>query len=204
MIGPKEKKERALGTRLNLKAERSASPKSAVSRKPYHPGMHGQKRRRQPSDFGLQLKEKQKFKLSYGLKEKQLREIFDQAIKAGGVTRDKVFEILESRLDNVVYRLGLVGSRIIAHQAVRHGHIAVNGHRVNYPSFKVKKGDKISLVESSKEIGLFRNLSEKLKKYNPPTWLSLDLDQKVGEVISLPHDIDLPFDANLVVEFYSR
>ena len=204
MRGPKEKIERALGVRLGLKAERSDTPKSAVVRKPYPPGAHGNSRRRSASDYGLQLKEKQKFKVSYGLKEHQLEKIFHRGITSSRVTRDKIFELLESRLDNIVFRGGLTRSRSIARQAVIHGHISINGRKVTYPSYELKVGDTVSISASSRDLALFRHLPQTLKKYEPPVWLLLDSAKTEVKVIAHPSDIDLPFDVNLVVEYYSK
>lgn len=204
MRGPKEKIERALGERLGLKAERSGSPKSAVIRKPYPPGAHGSSRRRPSSDFGLQLKEKQKFRVAYGLKEHQLKKIFHRGITSGRVTRNRIFELLESRLDNIVFRGGLARSRSIAHQAVIHGHICINGRKVTYPSYELKVGDTVSVYPASRDLGLFRHLAETMKKYEPPVWLLLDKDKNEIKLIALPSDIDVPFDVNLVVEYYSK
>ena len=205
MRGPKEKIERSLGERLGLKAERSLGPKSAMVKRPYKPGQHGpSKRRNNISDFGLQLKEKQKFKVIYGIKEKQLREVFDKAIQSKDVTRDKVFEILERRLDNVAFRLGLAGSRNIARQMVLHGHLSVNGKKVTYPAFEVKVNDIISITGSSRELSRFADLKEKLTKHDTPLWLLLDSEKLEGKVVSLPKEVDVPFDVNLVVEYYSK
>ncbi|PIR04829.1 MAG: 30S ribosomal protein S4 [Candidatus Liptonbacteria bacterium CG11_big_fil_rev_8_21_14_0_20_35_14] len=205
MRGPKEKIERALGERLGLKAERSLSPKSAMVKRPYKPGQHGNsKKRSNISDFGLQLKEKQKFKVIYGLKEKQLKEIFAKAIKSKEVTRDKVFEILERRLDNAVFRLGLAGSRNISRQMVLHGHVSVNTKKVTYPAFEVSVNDIISISSNSRELTRFANLKEKLKKQNSPFWLLLDSEKLEGKIVSLPKEVDVPFDVNLVVEYYSK
>lgn len=205
--GPKEKKERALGVNLGLKASRSGSPKSALVRKPYRPGVHGvdsKRRRSTSSDFGTQLKEKQKFKINYGLKERQLETLFRKGISAGGDTRDRIFELLESRLDNVVFRLGLAPSRTVARQLVLHGHINVNNHKVDYPGFQLKTGDTVSVNPNSRDLGQFKNLAEFLKRYETPSWLLLDKDSFSGKIISAPTDIDVPFDVNLVVEFYSK
>ncbi len=204
MRGPKEKIERALGERLGLKAERSGTPKSATVRKPYPPGVHGNSRRRAVSDFGLQLKEKQKFKVSYGLKEHQLEKIFRRGIASGRITSDKIFELLEDRLDNIVFRGGLTRSRSIARQAVVHGHICVNGRKVTYPSCELKVGDTVSISPSSRDLGLFRPLAEILKKYEPPAWLLLDREKAEVKIIAPVSNVELPFDVNLVVEYYSK
>lgn len=206
MIGPKEKKERALGERLGLKGERCASPKCAFIRKPYRPGVHGPSRKRQKSlsEFGLQLKEKQKFKVSYGIDERNLRQIFFRVLKAKGPSANKLIEFLERRLDNAVFRLGLASSRGSARQLIVHGHIAVNKKRVRSPGFLVKTGDVIALAAGSELLTALTKRKEILKKYETPVWLSLDKDRIEGTVLSSPQDIDIPFEANLVVESFSK
>lgn len=205
MIGPKEKKERALGERLGLKGERCASPKCAAVRKPYRPGVHGPRgRQRALSEFGLQLKEKQKFKVSYGIDERNLRQIFLKALKAKGPSAMKLVEFLERRLDNAVFRLGLASSRGSARQLIVHGHIAVNGKRVRSPGFLVKIGDAIALAPGSETLDVLAKRKEILKKYEPPPWLSLDREKLEGRVLSRPEDVTLPFEAKLVVESFSK
>lgn len=205
MIGPKEKKERALGVRLHLKGERCQSPKCAAVRKPYRPGMHGQsRRRRSASEFGLQLKEKQKFKLSYGLNERNLKQIFLKAEKAKGSAAEKIIELLERRLDNVVFRLGFASSRGEARQLVSHGFILVNKKKVSSPGFCVKTGDVISLKPESKNKAKFAKLADSLKKYEPPSWLGLDKEKLEGRVLSPPEGLASPFEVNLLVESFSK
>ncbi len=205
MIGPKEKKERALGERLYLKGERCASPKCAAVRKPYKPGVHGPRgRRKNLSEFGLQLKEKQKFKVSYGIDERNLKQIFLGALRAKGPSGAKLVEFLERRLDNAVFRLGLAPSRGAARQIIVHGHIAVNKKRVRSPGFFVKTGDVITLAPGSELIDVFMKRKEVLKKYDPPSWLSLDKEKLEGRVLSAPEDINIPFEPNLVVESFSK
>jgi len=205
MRGPKEKKERALGERLGLKAERCLSPKCAMVRKPYKPGVHGQsKRPRNLSEFGIQLKEKQKIKITYDIKESQLRDIFKKATKAKKVTGTKVFELLESRLDNVVFRSSLALSRTIARQVIIHGHILVNGRKVISPGFEVSPGNLVSVKESSKEKGVFKRIAEISKKIDTPTWIVLDKDKFEAKIAALPSESDIPFDVNMVVDYYSK
>lgn len=205
MIGPKEKKERSLGERLNLKGERCASPKCAMVRKPYRPGMHGPKRHRKtPSEFGLQLKEKQKFKVSYGLNERNLKRVFFGALKARGSSAAKIVEFLERRLDSAVFRLGFASSRGSARQLIFHGHILVNQRRVRSPGFVVKIGDIISLRSGPKAAAIVARRKDVLKKYEPPEWLYLDKDKFEGRVLSLPQNTAVPFEANLLVESFSK
>lgn len=203
MFNTKEKKERALGVKLFLKAHRCNSPKCALMRKSYRPGLHG-KARHSVSEFGQQLNEKQKIKMSYGLRESQMQKIFSAAAKNPGVTGNMILQLLERRLDNAVFRLGLAPSRSVARQLVGHGHILVNGKKVSAPSYSVKAKDQISIRAQSKENSTFKELPETLKKYEEPSWLRLDKEKKTGEVLSLPKDFEVPFDVNMVVDYYSK
>ncbi|MEK7482088.1 MAG: 30S ribosomal protein S4 [Patescibacteria group bacterium] len=203
LLRAKEKKERALGIKLQLKAERCAGPKCAMTRRPYRPGMHGGKRKRSVSEYGQQLIEKQKVKIIYGLREAQLRRLFKGNLKTGSIGRN-IMTILERRLDNVVFRLGLAPSRIVARQYVNHGHFTVNGKKVTVPSFLAKTNDIISIKPSSKELLIFKNLPNTIKNYNPPEWLEIDKDKLEGKIKSLPQGAEMPFDINLVVDYYSR
>jgi len=202
MIGPKEKRERAVGERLNLKGERCATPKCAMVRKPYRPGVHGQQRhRRALSEFGLQLKEKQKFKLSYGLDERNLRQIFVKAVKAKGSSAAKMVEFLERRLDNVIFRLGFASSRGSARQLIVHGHVSVNNRRVRSPGYAVKTGD---IITTEGDIDVLKKRKEILRKYEPPAWLHLDKEKLEGRVLSPPQNETPPFEINLVIEAFSK
>lgn len=200
----KEKKERSLGVHLHMKAERCNSPKCVMVRRPYGPGAHGKKRKRAPSEFGSQLKEKQKLKWSYGLKENQIQNIFREADRSPMSTGEKMVELLERRLDNVVYRLGLALSRGVARGIVKDGHIMVNGRKVTVPSFEVRVGDKMSIRPESKARGVFKKLDEYLVKYETPTWLQLDKTAREGKMVALPHDTTVPFDIDLVIEYLSK
>ncbi|MBI3588981.1 MAG: 30S ribosomal protein S4 [Candidatus Liptonbacteria bacterium] len=206
MIKVKEKKERALGERLQLKGERCNSPKCAAVRKPYRPGIHGPKKRlKTVSEFGRQLAEKQKFKITYRLKEKNLRRLFGEADKKAGSTADKLLELMERRLDNVVYHLGLAGSsRGLARQLILHGHFLVNQKRVRSPGFQVKTNDLIAFREESKKLKNLSDLRNNLKKYEPPSWLFLDKEKLEGRVLSLPENQSSPFEINLLVESFSK
>lgn len=203
LLKAKEKKERALGIKLQLKAERCAGPKCAMTRRPYRPGMHGGKRKRSVSEYGQQLIEKQKVKIIYGLREAQLRRLFKGNLKTGSIGRN-IMTILERRLDNVIFRLGLAPSRIVARQYVNHGHFIVNGKKVTVPSFLAKTNDIVSIKPNSKELLIFKNLPNTIKNYNPPEWLEVDKDKLEGKIKSLPQDAEMPFDINLVVDYYSR
>lgn len=173
-------------------------------RKPYRPGVHGHKRQRPISEYGRQVKEKQKFKVSYGLNERALRRIFEEAHKKKGSTDVKLIELLERRLDNVVFRLGLAASRAASHQLIIHGHVLINQKRVRSPGFFVNVGDKISIREASKSKAMLKDLSEKLKKYEAPEWLRLDKAKLEGEMTALPQNVSSPFDVSLLVDAFSR
>ncbi len=205
MIGPKERKERSLGEHLHLKGERCQGPKCAMVRKPYRPGMHGQKRKQKTlSDFGLQLREKRKFKVSYGIDESTLRRLFDRAHAKSGGTGTHLVELLERRLDNVVFRLGFAPSRNAARQLVSHGHIMVNKKRVRAPGYEVRPEDVIGVRNESLSRAQFTQRKEKLAVYEPPPWLHLDRDAWEGKVLSPPVDVDIPFEVNILVESFSK
>lgn len=197
-----EKKERSLGVKLSIKGDRCSSPKCALTRKPYRPGQHGKKRRK-VSEYGVQLKEKQKMRFSYGLTEKQLERVFHEATKKSEVTADEVMKTLESRLDNIIFRAGLAPSRPSARQLVSHGHFIVNGRKVTIPSIQLKIGDKIATKERSKKITGFIDLQDKLKNYEVPSWLKLNKETFEIEVAGKPVDIPQLFDINIVVDYYS-
>jgi len=205
MRGPKEKKERALGVRLGLKGERAMSPKSAMVRKPYRPGVHGPSSRpRALSEFGLQIREKNKFKISYGVNERNLKRIFEMAQVAKGATGAKMLEFLESRLDSVIFHLGFVPSRGAARQLVNHGHIAVNKKKVTSPGYQLKKGDIISVRPGSMTTSVLAKRKEVLEKYEAPSWLRMDAVKLEGEILSMPSDLNPPFEINLLVESFSK
>ena len=199
-----EKKERSLGTKLSIRGDRANSPKSALTRKPYKPGQHG-KRFSKLSEFGTQLQEKQKIKFSYGVSDKQLKKIFQSAAGRKGTSAiDAITSVLERRLDNVVMRLGFAPSRSVARQMISHGHFLVNSRKVNTPSYTVKEGDIISIKPASVGLRIFEDLKDSLKKYEAPSWLSVDAESLKGEVKSAPKDVDFPFNINLVVDYYSK
>ncbi len=201
----KEKQERALGMKLFLKGERCNSPKCAMVRKPNRPGIHGNKRRRRNvSEYGAQLLEKQRMRVGYGLQEAQMAKIVQKAFKKPGAVSETIVSYLERQFSNVVFRLGLASSRIVARQLISHGHIWVNGKKITSSFYFVKKGDVISIKPSSQNLLIFKDLPVKLKKYEPPQWLFLDKEKLEGKVLSLPGDVELPFDINLVVDYYSK
>ncbi len=205
-IGPVCKLCRREGMKLLLKGDRCLTPKCAIERRNSPPGPVSQKRPRKSSEFGLQLREKQKAKRIYGVLERQFRRHFDAANRIQGVTGENLLRILEMRLDNVVYRLGFADSRAQARQLVRHGHFDVNGTKTNIPSFIVKQADKIVLRDKSRELDYFKAVSQSLGKHSTASWLSLDARSMEGNVISQPTkaDIDLTINDQLIVEFYSR
>lgn len=199
------------GMKLYLKGARCESPKCPiVKRQPprnFPPGQHGQRRTRRPSEYGLQLREKQKVRRFYGIMETQFRKHFAEAERRGGVTGDNLLQILESRLDNVVYRLGFADSRRQARQLVRHGHFTVNGRKTNVPSFLVKPADEISVKTESRTREYFKDYNEVLATRQAPDWLRLDVNGMSGRVLSLParDQINVPlFNDALIVEHYSR
>ncbi len=205
MFDTREKKERSLGVKLFLKGERCNSQKCVMIRRPHRPGIHGQaKRRRTASEFGQQLKEKQKIKFSYGLREAQMKRVFFKAAKNPGITGNMILQLLERRLDNVVFRLGFAPSRSVARQLISHGHIVVNGRKVTIPSFSVVIGNKIAIRPQSRGHPVFKNLELNLKKYEPPVWLSLDKERHEGVMVTMPKDLEPSFDVNMVVDYYSK
>ena len=193
------------GMKLYLKGDRCYSDKCAFVSKQYAPGQHGQSRKK-ASEYGIQLREKQKVRRIYGIMEKQFRLYFEKAERQKGVTGENLLRLLESRLDKVIYRLGLASSRIDARQLVRHGHFTVDGRKVNIPSYLVKPGQVISVKEGSRKSPKFEEIEAALAHRTPPQWLEMDKENLVGKVIALPtrEDIDLPINEQLIVELYSR
>jgi len=192
--------------KLFLKGERCLTPKCSVERRTYAPGMHGQRRARKQSEFGLQLREKQKARRIYGVLERQFRKHYTEAERRGGATGANLLQLLETRLDNVVYRMGFADSRPQARQIVRHGHFTVNGRRTDIPSFIVKPGDVIAVREGSRKREYFQTIGQLLNRRNVPSWLTLDAANLSGRVLSLPEtdQVDSKINAQLIVEFYSR
>ncbi|MCL1835156.1 MAG: 30S ribosomal protein S4 [Oscillospiraceae bacterium] len=193
------------GQKLFLKGDRCYTEKCAAGRRPYPPGQHGQGRTK-ASEYGSQLREKQKAKRYYGVLESQFRSYFDVASKRKGKTGENLLAILETRLDNTVYRLGFAMSRAEARQLVLHGHFLVNGRKVNIPSFLVKPGMIISLKEKSRSLDKFKSAIEANAFRNPPRWLDYDATSLTAKVTSTPtrEDIDLPVEEQLIVELYSK
>ena len=196
------------GVKLFLKGERCFSPKCAIERRPYVPGQHGKKGvfRRKTSDFGLQLREKQKARRIYGVLERQFRRYFEDSIRTPGLTGENLLQTLERRLDNVVYRLGFAANRAQARQLVTHGHIAVNGRKLDIASALVSIGDTISIRENRRETTYAKDLAETIGHRGVPAWLSLDSANLSGKVLNLPGrgEIDTSINEQLIVEYYSR
>ena len=193
------------GQKLFLKGARCYSDKCSVSRRNYAPGEHGQKRAKL-SEYGTQLREKQKTKAFYGVGEKQFRKYFEMASNKKGITGDNLLQILESRLDNVVYRLGFASSRAQARQLVNHGHFDVNGKKVDIASYLVKPGDVISVREIKKDTAIIKENVEANSARPVPAWLEKDAENLSGKVIELAsrEDVDLAVEEHLIVELYSK
>jgi len=193
------------GQKLFLKGDRCYTGKCSIVRREFAPGQHGQSRKKK-SEYSLQLREKQKTKRYYGMLEKQFREYFEIANRRKGVTGENLLQLLESRLDNVVYRLGFAMSRPEARQLVRHGHFTVNGRKVNIPSYLCRGGETIAVKEKSRSSDKLRAVIEANGSRPMPKWLDIDRNTMTGRVINLPdrEDIDLPVEEHLIVELYSK
>lgn len=194
------------GQKLFLKGDRCYTDKCAIDRRPFAPGQHGNARNKKMSEYGMQLREKQKAKHYYGVLESQFHKYYEMANARKGVTGENLLSILESRLDNVVYRLGFAMSRPEARQLVRHGHFTINGKKVDIPSYLVKPGEVITLKEGSRSIEKFKASLESNGSRKAPKWLEFDKNNLVAKVMALParEDIDLPIEEHLIVELYSK
>jgi small subunit ribosomal protein S4 len=192
--------------KLFLKGDRCYGDKCAFDRRSYAPGEHGQRRRGKLSDYGIQLREKQKVKRMYGLSEKQFRLSFKEADRQKGVTGTNLLVLLERRLDNVVYRLGFVNSRTQGRHFVRHNHFMVNGKKVNIPSYLIKVGDEITVGEKSLKVQAISDAMDTVVRRGLPQWLDLEKDKMKGIVKSLPvrEDLTTPMQEQLIVELYSK
>ena len=204
--GPVCKLCRREGEKLFLKGERCLSVKCGIERKAFPPGQHGKTRRSKVSNYGLQLREKQKIKRYYGLLESQFRGCFETATRKKGITSENLLKILETRLDNIVFRMGFATSRMAARQLVRHRHFTVNGRLVDIPSYVVKVNDEIQVREKSRKMDAIHASMRKVKDGVLPAWLSLDKANLKGILIEVPGrtDIPIPFNESLVVELYSK
>jgi small subunit ribosomal protein S4 len=194
------------GMKLFLKGSRCFTDKCAFERRGYVPGEHGKSRRVKETNYGQQLREKQKARRIYGLLERQFRHTFSKASVAKGVTGDVLLQMLERRLDNVVFRLGFAPSRSAARQLVRHGHVTLNGRAVDIPSMLVKAGDEVSLREKSRKLLVVQNSLESRKGQAVPEWLQLSHDIPTGRVLNIPtrQSIPVPINEQLIVELYSK
>ncbi|MGM0451834.1 MAG: 30S ribosomal protein S4 [Thermodesulfobacteriota bacterium] len=192
--------------KLYLKGDRCYSDKCSIDRRTYPPGQHGQRRGGKISDYGLQLREKQKVRRLYGLSEKQFRLYFQRSDRGKGVTGTRLLIMLERRLDNVVYRLGFANSRAQARQLARHNHFLVNGKKVNIPSYQVNAGDVIEVREKSNNVEAITEAVEAVVRRGMPQWLELEKDKLKGTVKTMPvrDDITMPIQENQIIEFYSK
>lgn len=193
------------GSKLYLKGDRCYTDKCAVARRAYAPGQHGQGRKKM-SEYGIQLREKQKVRRIYGILEKQFRAYFRESERQKGVTGENLLRLLELRLDNVVYRMGFGESRAEARQLVGHGHFMVNGKKVDIPSYQVGLNDLIAVKPGSKSTDKFKELAEDAAGKTAPQWLSVNSEMMEARIVALParEDIDLPIEEHLIVELYSR
>ncbi|OGZ33706.1 MAG: 30S ribosomal protein S4 [Candidatus Portnoybacteria bacterium RIFCSPLOWO2_12_FULL_39_9] len=200
------KKCRRAGEKLFLKGERCFSQKCAMIKRPYRPGLHGKTRRRRVSEYGLQLAEKQRIRAMYGISEKQFKNYVKTAIRQKGDKGDFLLGKLEGRLDNIVFRLGWAKSRKSARQLVNHGHILINQRKVDIPSCQIKTGDQIKIKEGSKKLGPFQELKTTLKKYKTLSWLNLDKENLIGQVVAQPkmEEVGKIGKIEMIIEFYSR
>jgi len=193
------------GLKLYLKGDRCYTDKCAIDRRSYAPGQHGQNRKK-TSEYGLQLREKQKARRIYGVLEKQFKSYFEKAERQSGITGENLLVLLERRLDNVIYRLGFASSRQEARQMVRHNIFTLNGHKANIPSMLVRVGDVIQVKEKYLSTERFQIIKDRLATKTVPAWLDLDREQMTGKVVALPtrEQIDVPIQEHLIVELYSR
>ena len=206
--GPVCKLCRREGTKLFLKGTRCLTEKCAVERRAYAPGQHGQStgRRRKASEYAKQLREKQKVKRIYGLSEQQFRNVFDRVLKEPGITGEALLVALESRLDNIVYRMGFATSRRQARQLVRHRHIQVNARPVDIPSYRIRPGDEVKVAERSREQVQVRAALEHFGRTQPVSWIQVDTDKALGKMTERPTRDAIPIAAQeqLIVELYSK
>ena len=205
-IGPVCRLCRREGMKLFLKGERCYTEKCAIEKRNMPPGQHGKLRKAKIVGYGLQLREKQKVKRIYGVLENQFRRYFEMADRTRGITGETLLQLLERRLDNVIYRLGLATSRAQARQLVRHGHFLVNGRKVDVPSYSLKSGDTVVVRESSRQNPTILHAQEEVKGRGIPEWLSFDPGSMTGRIASLPTraQINLPVQEQLTVELYSK
>jgi small subunit ribosomal protein S4 len=205
-IGPVCRLCRREGMKLFLKGERCYTEKCAIEKRNFPPGQHGKTRKAKLVGYGLQLREKQKVKRIYGVLEDQFRRYFEAAARQRGITGEVLLQLLERRLDNVVYRLGLATSRPQARELVRHGHFVVNGRKVDIPSYQVRAGDVVGVRPGSQKAAAIQHAMEEVKGRGIPEWLQFEAEKQAGRVVSLPtrEQINLPVQEQLIVELYSK
>jgi len=205
-IDPKCKQCRREGVKLFLKGERCLTLKCAIERRNYAPGDHGQNFRRKTTDYGTQLREKQKARRTYGVLERQFHGYYEKALRQKGVTGENIMRLLELRLDNVIYRMGFAASRAQARQLVRHRHVEINGHPVTIASCQCRPGDKIRIREGSRNLDVVKSSVDARDPGSVVTWLSVDRDSLAGSVLQIPsrQEIPVPLNEQLIVELYSK
>ncbi len=205
-IGPVCRLCRREGMKLFLKGERCYTEKCAIEKRNFAPGQHGKSRKQKMAGYGVQLREKQKVKRIYGVLEDQFRRYFETAERARGITGETLLRLLETRFDNVIYRLGLATSRAQARQLVRHGHFTVNGRRVDVPSYSLRAGDLVTVKPGSQKAPTILHAMEEVKGRGIPEWLTFDPSAFTGRISSLPtrEQINLPVQEQLIVELYSK
>jgi len=205
-VDPKCKQCRREGVKLFLKGDRCLTLKCAIERRNYPPGVHGMNMRRKVSDYGVQLREKQKARRMYGVLERQFRGYYERATRMKGITGENLLRMLEMRLDNLVYRMGLAGSRSQARQLILHRHFAVNGNTVTVPSYQCRPGDKIEVRKQSKELDVVKAALESRDTSSVVSWLNVDKNGLTGSVLSSPtrEEIPVPLNEQLIVELYSK
>ena len=205
-IGPVCRLSRRERMKLFLKGERCYTEKCAIEKRNFLPGQHGKARKAKLAGYGLQLREKQRVKRIYGVLENQFRRYFEAADRQRGITGELLLQMLECRLDNVIYRIGFATSRAQARQLVRHGHFSVNGRKVDIPSYQVREGNIVAVRERSKQTAAVLHAMAEVKGRGIPEWLSLQADQASGRIVSLPSraQINLPVQEQLIVELYSK
>jgi small subunit ribosomal protein S4 len=203
--GPVCRQCRREGVKLFLKGEKCFSPKCTVTKRPTPPGQHGAARQRKMSEFGTQLREKQKARRAYGMFEAQFRHAYEKAVAMKGVSGENMLQLLERRLDNVVYRAGLGASRPQSRQLINHGHFLVNGEKVDIPSYVVKNGDVITVRQTSRDSELFKAAREGSARILPK-WMAVNYDELKATITALPErsDVDFSLQENMIIEFYSR
>lgn len=205
-VGPVCKMCRREAQKLFLKGMKCVSPKCPVEKRNFPPGQHGRSRMFKQSEYGLQLREKQKVRRMYGLLEAQFHNYYKKAVKQKGITGENLLKLLESRLDNIVYRLGFAPSRKAARQLVRHRHISVNAVTVDIPSYQVKPGDEVKIREKSRKLDLIHQSLRRVREGRQPAWLDLNKASLTGTLLEIPARDDIPVEVNesLIVELYSK